>query len=783
MIKIAKNELRNLFFSPVAWFLLIMFLIMCGYFYTGIMYPLAKETDHLIRQDPNWIYLPTLSITANIFQPFFAALLPNMYLFVPLLTMSVVSREFNNGTIKLLYSCPITLNRIVLGKYLAMMIYNFAVMLVLGIFIVSGAFDIKSLDYPPLLSAILGFYLLLCSLTAIGFFMSSLTTYPIVSAIASFTVLFILMTIGGLWQQYDLVRDLTWFLSVRDRTEKMMVGLITTKDVIYYLVIMYMFVGFTILKLKAGRETKPAYIKTIRHVTVVASGLLIGYISSRPGFIGYWDTTALKTNTLHPRTQKILREMRDSTLEVTLYVNLLDHNTPGQWLPKTRNIYMDIWEPYIRYKPNITLKYEYYYDLLPGDSSYYKQFPGKTLRQIAGLMAKGYQVNAAIFKSPEEMHKLTDLKQEAYVMVMQLKYKGRTTFLRFLPSQTGMNFDEGSTEPNIIASLARLTGVKMPRVAFVSGELERNIYKRGEREYNMHAIGNNGDQTYIKRIALTNLGFDVDTLNLAAQDIPGDLAILVLADPKMELSPAVLDKLRAYIVKGGNMLILGEPGKQYVLNPLLQSLGVRLAGGQLVQPNHDETADLVSTYWTRNYLNLAEEYEFLLWKHLLDHKVQAYPPVIRLRGITTIDHVIDSGFTIRPLLMTASGKAWLKAGRLVADSVAPVFKHEEGDLNGDAFPVAVQLTRQRPSKEQRIVVYGDADIASNTGLITDLVYSIYSWLDYNEFPAYTNVPYARDNRVTITPGRAAGQKIIYIWVLPGILLVSGAVLLLRRRRK
>jgi len=192
VIKIAKNELRNLFFSPVAWFVTIVFLLMCAFFYTSIIYPWAKQTHLILQNNPDFAKMATGSATAGIFQGFFGSILPNLYLFVPLLTMSILSREVNNGTIKLLYSSPVKLRQIVLGKYLALMIYNLILVSLTGIFIVSGFFDIRSLEYPQLLSAILGFYLLLCALTAIGLFMSSLTTYPIVSAIASFTIPFIL---------------------------------------------------------------------------------------------------------------------------------------------------------------------------------------------------------------------------------------------------------------------------------------------------------------------------------------------------------------------------------------------------------------------------------------------------------------------------------------------------------------------------------------------------------------------------------------------------------------
>ncbi len=81
------------------------------------------------------------------------------------------------------------------------MIYNLAFMCMPAIFVVSGIFDIPHLDYGPVLSALFGMYLLLCALTAIGFYMSSLTTYPIVAAVASFTVLLVLVYIGRLWQR------------------------------------------------------------------------------------------------------------------------------------------------------------------------------------------------------------------------------------------------------------------------------------------------------------------------------------------------------------------------------------------------------------------------------------------------------------------------------------------------------------------------------------------------------------------------------------------------------
>jgi ABC-2 type transport system permease protein len=781
IIKIAKNELRNLFYSPVAWFLAIIFMIMCAYFYTSIVYPWSKATHMMLGNDPNLNYKLVGSVTAGIFLNsrggFFSSVLPNLYLFVPLLTMGVISREVNNGTIKLLYSSPVTLRQIVLGKYLALMIYNLMLVVIVGIFVVSGFFDIKSIDYGPLFSATLGFYLLLCALTAIGFFMSSLTTYPIVSAVASFTALFILTSIGGLWQQYDFVRDLTWFLSINNRTEKMVIGLITTKDVIYYLIIICMFVGFTILKLRGGREAKPWYIKTVRYAAIIVSGLLVGYVSSRPRFTGYLDTTAGKVNTIHPRTQKILKELSDGALEVTLYTNLFSGGVE-YGLPSGRNNYLDgMWEQYQQFKLDITFKYEYYYDYtaVADDSALYKRFPGKTLKQISGIMARAMQIDSSMFKSPEEMHKQIDLKPEDYQLIMKLKYKGREELLRVTEASDWGNF--WTSEQNVNALLKRLLGAKMPRVCFISGELERNIYKSGEREYLAHTILKK------KRSSLINIGFDVDTVNLTTQEIPADATMVVLADPKMNLNSTVQGKLKNYIDQGGNMLIAGEPGKQYVLNPLLQHLGVQLMNGQLVQPSYNDAPDKVSFFALPVYFDMAEESWSLYNKHVLSYKVPIDTLPLSMPGMVGISHVNDSGFTMSPIWMTMPGKAWIKMGRLVNDSVAPAFSPQEGDIRENSFPIIALLSRQRNNKEQRIVVSGDADFASNLRLIDDYVRSIYSWLDYNQFPIYTPVPFAKDNLMTLTPGGASAQKIVYVWVFPAILLISATVLLTRRKRK
>jgi ABC-2 type transport system permease protein len=769
--KIAKTELRNLFYSPVAWFLAIAFMIQCGWFYTYALYGKAKWQELLVKNSPSFKNFGPLSLTKLVFLSpgcIFDIALQNLYLFVPLLCMGLISREINNGTIKLLYSSPIKTNRIVLGKYLAIMVYNLLLVLIIALFMVSGAVNIQSVDSGILLSALLGFYLLLCAYSAIGLFMSSLTTYQIVSAIGSFILIFILSRIGGLWQRMDFVRDLTYFLSLQGRTSNMLRGLIITRDVIYFIVIIYLFLAFTLLRLAGARNSKPWYRKAVNYVLVSVSALLVGYVSSRPIFTGYWDTTARQDNTLHPRTQAVIKEMGKDPLEVTLYTNILGGGA-SRGLPENRNKYLsEVWDPYLRFKPDIKFNYVYYYDYSKDidGGSLLKTFPQKNIRQIAETMVEGYDEKISRFVAPQEVHKTVNLLPENYRLVMQLKYKGRTTFLR--------TFDDPyfwPLEQQMTAAIKRLVQDKLPKVLFVSGDLERSIYKKGEREYRMHST----EKTY--RYSMANMGFDADTISLNKSDIPADVTAIVLADPKVVLSPVALDKLRRYIDGGGNMLILGEPGKQYVLNPLLEKLGVQLMEGILVESSKDEMPQMVKPYVTATGSNLAEDQTLLQAKNSGDTLRLLMP------GATAMAYASNGAFTVSPLLMTEGTLTWLKAGTLVTDSAAPVYSPKEGDIKG-SFPTALALTRTVNQRRQRIIVCSDADFMSNLRNSQGFFgMSSYSWLDEGKFPIYTPKPDPKDNILRIGVAGANALSIVYVWVLPALLLLLGTILLIRRKRK
>jgi ABC-2 type transport system permease protein len=820
--KIAKAELRNLFYSPIAWFLTIAFIVECALSYTKLINQYASQ------QEMGGMGLQYMrQLTYSVFtSPYglFGGIMQNLYLYIPLLTMGLISREINGGTISLLYSSPVKIREIVFGKYLAMMVYSLILLLVITIFMISGFCDIKFADYGMLLAAALGFYLLLCAYSAIGLFMSSLTSYQIVAAVSTFVMIGALSYIGTLWQSLDFVRDLTYFLSLSGRTRHMLGGLITTKDVVYFIVIVYIFLGLTIYKLQSGRETKSWYIMASRYIAIVVSALAIGYITSRPSLIGYWDTTANQDNTLTPNAQQIIKELGSDKLEVTAYSNFLD-NYYFFGLPEQRNQYLGRWESYLRFKPDIEFHYVNYYDMpLALGYDLFSSYKGKTMQQIAEQRAKGSDLKLSSFETPEQVQKEIDLKPESNRFVMKLTYKGRSTFLRVFNDQQTW---PGETE--VSAAFKRLLQANMPVIGFVTGDGERKTSKKGDREYKTVTT----DKTF--RYALINQGFDVDTLSLSTQDIPANIKALVIADPQTELSAIAIQKIKAYIAKGGNLLIAGEPGRQQILNPLLQTLGVQMMNGMLEQASEDYAPTLVLPNLTKAAIGFAK---------LLDRpSVDTLP--VSMNGVAGLTYHDTSGFHAQPLLITKGGAVRNTMGRnpdldivsnkedadapsaggmrMVTSSGGGGYATAISTSGGavrtmrmggkahsfgakgmvkaplaqatsdskDTYVTALSLTRQINGKEQRIVISGDADLLSNSELgryspkAVNFYFStaLFSWLDYSQFPIDASRPDAKDNRVTVSTDHVSFLKIVYVWVLPGLILIFAAVFLIRRKRK
>ncbi len=114
-------------------------------------------------------------------------------------------------------------------------------------------------------------------------------------------------------------------------------------------------------------------------------------------------------------------------------------------------------------------------------------------------------------------------------------------------------------------------------------------------------------------------------------------------------------------------MVSGEPGKQYVVNPLLSHIGVQLMNGQILQPTHHETPDKVFPMLTQACRGLTEA--MAAWNKLKN----ADTVNLSMPGVTGITFTGEKGFGSDSLAVTMADETWLKAGPVVIDSILPPF--------------------------------------------------------------------------------------------------------------
>jgi ABC-2 type transport system permease protein len=765
--KIAGAEFRNLFYSPIAWLILLVFYIVCGFQFVDPLVDAARIQEANLENNPAWPGFP-MAVSVGIFVKSLKNVLENLYLFIPLLTMGVINREVNAGTMKLLYSSPIRVRDIVLGKYLGLLVFSCLLLTMVAVLFATGYFTIIHAEVKWYLAILLAFFLLSGAFIAIGLFISSVTQYQVVAGILTFVVFFVLQGLQEVWQQYDFFRDITYFLAMTNKAEQMIGGLITTRDVLYFILIIAMFLVFTLIKLKSTQESKSWKVSFLRYVLVSLLTLTVGYFSSRPGYVGYLDVTRGKLNTIHPAMQAALKELDGSPLTITLYTNVLGRGAMDG-LPQNRNKYIwQYWEKFVEFYPHIRYQFEYYYDVNDQSKEIMTNFPGKSVEEAAAIMAELFDADIKRFKKPEQIRKLVNLQAEDLGLIMELEYKGKKEFLRTYPDTKV--FPE---QIHVAGTIRRLARPANPTIYFTTGHYERSPFRNGEREY--------GHNTNYKqsRFALINMGVDVDTLSLLQHDIPANTAILVVADPKAALDTVERKKIIDYIDKGGNAILYGEPGKQDMLNPLLQSIGVTLDEGTIVIPSKHDLPQSFTPSVTKTGIHMAGE-------EPLNRAVQKGTPAgIYLYGGATISFQSINGFTVEPIYdVTPAHDGWIEQGVFTGDSAAPVFSAAAGDVRKNAFVIGVQLKRKIAGKEQRIMISGDADFMTPRRVYGgDIRNGMFSWVLYNDYPVYTN--YADPLDVKVKLGFDASRMIylVYVYIIPAIVLAGATLLLIRRKRK
>lgn len=761
--KIAKAELQSLFYSPVAWVILIVFTIMTALNFTDTVGGLLRT------QDQGYNLFRATSGTFASWNSLFATVQGYLYLFIPLLTMGLMSREYSSGSIKLLYSSPITNSQIILGKFLSMMIYGLALIGILSTYVIFAGITYIHFDLPQVLTGLLGLYLLLCAYAAIGLFMSTITSYQVVAFAGTLGVLALLNYIGRVGQDIEFVRDITFWLSIQGRCSEFISGMICSEDLLYFLIIIVLFISFSIMKLQSERRKSSGWSVAGKYIGVFCIAMLAGYLSSRPKLMSYYDSTATKYLTLTPNSQDIIAQAKGG-MTITSYTNLLD---PYFWIGMPQQVNEDLkrFKQYRRFKPEIKFKYVYYWDKAK-NPNIELSWPNLSDEERAKKQAFSYNLELKMFMTPDQIKEKIDLSEESnrFVRLVE-RQSGERTFLRVFDD---MQVFPGETE--ISAAFKRLV-MKLPKVGFLTGHGERDCNREGDREYIRIAQ----DKPF--RYSMINQGFDIEEINLS-RPVPEDITIMVIAEMKQHMADTEMANLKQYIDRGGNLLIAGEPRRQEFMNPVVALFGVEFLPGRIAKQSEEFQPDLL-------FATPTEEAGKI--NHVFRSMWRARPRAcLVMPGTTGLRVVEDKGYTVTQMFITDTlGGCWNELQTIDFIDETPVMDIAL-DEKEEQFCTVMALSRPFGDREQRILVLGDADCISNSELSISrkdiparnysLVHGGFYWLSNDEVPINVERPYQKDIKIKYLNGQSfVPWKIVFLAGIPALMLLTILLIWIRRR--
>ncbi|HBF43532.1 MAG TPA: ABC transporter [Desulfobacteraceae bacterium] len=213
VIHIFNKEFKSYFVSPIAYIVISVFLIVTGWFFFTTFFLYNQAT---LRN--------------------FFALLPTIFSFVvPAITMRLFSEELNVGSYETLFTLPVTFQDVILGKFLAAVVFVAAMLIPTLAYPVTISF-LGQLDWGPVLGGYIGALLLGAAFSAIGLFASSLTRNQIIAFIISMAICFGLTLIDRmLFFLPQPVLSLMQYMGTNFHFQNISKGILDSRDILYFL--------------------------------------------------------------------------------------------------------------------------------------------------------------------------------------------------------------------------------------------------------------------------------------------------------------------------------------------------------------------------------------------------------------------------------------------------------------------------------------------------------------------------------------------------------------------
>src|SRR6056297_3582504 len=234
MLALLKKEINEFFSTITGYIVVVVFLLAIGLF----MWVFPGQYNVM---DSGYASLDTLFTLA-----------PWIFLFlVPAVTMRMIADEKKSGTMELLLTRPITDLQIVLAKYLAavvLLIISLLPTLIYYYSVYQLGNPVGNIDSAGTIGSYIGLFFLVAIYAAIGIFTSSLTSNQIIAFILAMLLSFIFFMgfdfLSSMWI-FSSIDTTVSELGINAHYKSMSRGVIDTRDIVYFLSVIILFVFLT----------------------------------------------------------------------------------------------------------------------------------------------------------------------------------------------------------------------------------------------------------------------------------------------------------------------------------------------------------------------------------------------------------------------------------------------------------------------------------------------------------------------------------------------------------
>jgi len=233
---IAGKEIHSYFVSPIAYVVLTGFMVLSGWFFFNLlmqfnrvvnMYQMMRRQDLVMQLNLNDMVMGFL----------FGNMAVILLFITPLITMRLFAEEKKLGTDELLFTSPVSVNAVVLGKYLAALLFLGIMMVLTSVFpMILFHYGAPTPELGPILTGYLGLFFLGAAFLSVGLFASSLTENQIVAAVICFVTLLVFFVIG--WPAESVgstAGKVLQYLSLIDHFDDFPKGLLESQHVVFFI--------------------------------------------------------------------------------------------------------------------------------------------------------------------------------------------------------------------------------------------------------------------------------------------------------------------------------------------------------------------------------------------------------------------------------------------------------------------------------------------------------------------------------------------------------------------